>query len=195
VRRLVRCKSKQGLFYNIEPDFFHQNLLRIVDDVISVIKASIELWPTLVEICYFQKGRRHAPSPREQPEEAGSLKGDDVKLIIAVVQTDKLSAIQEALHEPDAYVMYANPVGDVRESVLSTYRGLEYRQPRPRIRLEVVVVNDLLVQETIDVIAQAAYEPTLDHISNGSIFVMPLDEWIRIPANRPIPVEGIKKIA
>ena len=44
-------------FYGFEPDFFQQNLLRIVDDVVSVIKGSIELWPTLVEICYFQKNR------------------------------------------------------------------------------------------------------------------------------------------
>src|SRR5262249_35809955 len=36
-------------FYGFEPDFFQQNLLRIVDDVVSVIKGSIELWPTLVE--------------------------------------------------------------------------------------------------------------------------------------------------
>jgi hypothetical protein len=48
-------------FYGFEPDFFQQNLLRIVDDVVSVIKGSIELWPTLVEICYFQKGRRGLP--------------------------------------------------------------------------------------------------------------------------------------
>jgi hypothetical protein len=51
-------------FYGFEPDFFQQNLLRIVDDVISVIKGSIELWPTLVEICYFQKGRRGLPQVR-----------------------------------------------------------------------------------------------------------------------------------
>ncbi|HXQ21398.1 MAG TPA: hypothetical protein VN812_06970 [Candidatus Acidoferrales bacterium] len=48
-------------FYGFEPDFFQQNLLRIVDDVVSVIKGSIELWPTLVEICYFQKGRAGLP--------------------------------------------------------------------------------------------------------------------------------------
>jgi hypothetical protein len=48
-------------FYGFEPDFFQQNLLRIVDDVISVIKGSIELWPTLVEICYFEKSRRGLP--------------------------------------------------------------------------------------------------------------------------------------
>jgi hypothetical protein len=49
-------------FYGFEPDFFHQNLLRIVGDVIGVIRASIQLWPTLVEICYFQKSRRGLPS-------------------------------------------------------------------------------------------------------------------------------------
>ena len=50
-------------FYGFEP-LFQQNLARIVDDVISVIKASIELWPTLVEISYFQKGRRGLPMRR-----------------------------------------------------------------------------------------------------------------------------------
>ena len=53
-------------FYGFEPDFFQQNLLRIVDDVVNVIKGSIELWPTLVEICYFQKGRMGLPQVRVQ---------------------------------------------------------------------------------------------------------------------------------
>jgi hypothetical protein len=51
-------------FYGFEPDFFQQNLLRIVDDVISAIKGSIELWPTLVEICYFHKRRKGLPQVR-----------------------------------------------------------------------------------------------------------------------------------
>ena len=53
-------------FYGFEPDFFQQNLVRIVDDVISVIKGSIELWPALVEISYFQKGRHGLPQLRVQ---------------------------------------------------------------------------------------------------------------------------------
>lgn len=48
-------------FYGFEFDFFHQNLLRIVDDVVAGIKGSIELWPTLVEISYFEKDRRGLP--------------------------------------------------------------------------------------------------------------------------------------
>jgi hypothetical protein len=51
-------------FYGFEPDFFQHNLLRIADDVVSVIKGSIELWPTLIEICYFQKGRAGLPQIR-----------------------------------------------------------------------------------------------------------------------------------
>jgi hypothetical protein len=56
----------QKAFYAFEPDFFQQNLLRIVDDVITVIKGSIELWPTLVEICYFQKDRQGLPKIKVQ---------------------------------------------------------------------------------------------------------------------------------
>ncbi|HUN59796.1 MAG TPA: hypothetical protein VMU41_16935 [Candidatus Binataceae bacterium] len=53
-------------FYGFEPDFFQQNMVRIVDDVVSVIKGSIELWPTLVEICYFQKHHKGLPQVRVQ---------------------------------------------------------------------------------------------------------------------------------
>jgi hypothetical protein len=49
------------VFYGFEPDFFQQNLLRIIDDVITLIRGSLELWPTLVEICYFQKSRAGLP--------------------------------------------------------------------------------------------------------------------------------------
>jgi hypothetical protein len=51
-------------FYAFEPNFFQHNLLRIVDDAVSVIKGSLQLWPTLVEMCYFQKGRKGLPKTR-----------------------------------------------------------------------------------------------------------------------------------
>jgi hypothetical protein len=60
----ILAANLQKAFYGFEPDFFQQNLLRIVDDVVSVIKSSLELWPTLVEICYFQKGRKGLPQIR-----------------------------------------------------------------------------------------------------------------------------------
>ena len=51
-------------FYGFEPDFFQQNVTRIVDDVVSVIQASLELWPTLVEICYLHKDKKEFPQLR-----------------------------------------------------------------------------------------------------------------------------------
>jgi hypothetical protein len=53
--------SLHKAFYAFEPDFFQHNLLRILDDVTSVIRGSIQLWPTLVEICYFRKQRKGLP--------------------------------------------------------------------------------------------------------------------------------------
>lgn len=58
------AESLARSFYGFEPDFFQQNVSRIVDDVISVIHASLELWPTLVEICYFHKDKKDFPQVR-----------------------------------------------------------------------------------------------------------------------------------
>ena len=56
--------SLSKAFYGFEPDFFQQNVSRIVDDVVSQIHASLELWPTLVEICYYYKDKKPLPQTR-----------------------------------------------------------------------------------------------------------------------------------
>jgi hypothetical protein len=58
---LLFAENLARSFYGFEPDFFQQNVSRIVDDVISQIHASLEIWPTLVEICYFHKDKREFP--------------------------------------------------------------------------------------------------------------------------------------
>jgi len=55
------ASNLERAFYGFEPDFFQQNLIRIVDDVISQFKGSLEIWPTLVEVCYLQKSRAGLP--------------------------------------------------------------------------------------------------------------------------------------
>jgi hypothetical protein len=45
-------------FFGFEPDFFQHNLLRLVDEAAHVIKGSIELWPTLIEICFSKRDAR-----------------------------------------------------------------------------------------------------------------------------------------
>jgi hypothetical protein len=51
-------------FYGFEPDFFQQNVTRIVGDEVSQFHASLKLWPTLVEICYFHKDKKDLPQIR-----------------------------------------------------------------------------------------------------------------------------------
>ena len=63
--------SLERTFYGFEPDFFQQNVIRIVDDVISQFKGSLEIWPTLVEIVYLKKRKTGLPwtrvgNPRRQ---------------------------------------------------------------------------------------------------------------------------------
>ncbi len=48
-------------FYGFEMDFFHQNVSRIIDDVVSQIKGCLDLWQNLVEISFLMKHRQELP--------------------------------------------------------------------------------------------------------------------------------------
>jgi hypothetical protein len=63
---LLFAENLARSFYGFEPDFFQQNVSRIVDDVVSQIHATLEIWPTLVEICYFHKDKREFPQHKVQ---------------------------------------------------------------------------------------------------------------------------------
>jgi hypothetical protein len=66
------------VFYGLEPDFFQQNVSRIVDDVISQFQGSLEIWPTLVEICYFYKDKKNLPQIRVNNQKLKSRNGSKV---------------------------------------------------------------------------------------------------------------------
>src|SRR5437899_6300251 len=61
---LLFAENLARSFYGFEPDFFQQNVSRIVDDVVGQIHAALEIWPTLIEICYFHKDKREFPQRR-----------------------------------------------------------------------------------------------------------------------------------
>jgi hypothetical protein len=63
---LLFAENLARSFYGFEPDFFQQNVSRIVDDVVSQIHATLEIWPTLIEICYFHKDKREFPQCKVQ---------------------------------------------------------------------------------------------------------------------------------
>jgi hypothetical protein len=57
-------EASRKAFYGFDPDFFLQNLARIVDDVVSVFRGALELWPTLVELCHLHGTRHLVPQVR-----------------------------------------------------------------------------------------------------------------------------------
>lgn len=69
------AENLSRVFYGFEPDFFQQNVSRIVDDVLSQFQASLEIWPTLVEICYFQKDKQDLPQTRIENQKLKSRSG------------------------------------------------------------------------------------------------------------------------
>jgi nitrogen regulatory protein PII len=116
-----------------------------------------------------------------------------MKLITAMVRSDKLEAVQAAVAELDAPVTYASEITDMREPVTAAYRGSQYRTYRQKMRIEIVVVNDLMVQDIINAIAQAASIADSERKGSGSIFVTTLDQWVRIPGGCPQPSPDLER--
>jgi len=74
----IFAENISRVFYGLEPDFFQQNVSRIVDDVISQFHGSLEIWPTLVEICYLYKDKQNLPQIRVNNKKLKSRNGHKV---------------------------------------------------------------------------------------------------------------------
>jgi hypothetical protein len=70
------AENLEKTFYGFDPDFFQQNVSRIVDDVVSQIQGALDVWPTLIEICYFRKHTRDLPKVRVQNVHLGAGASD-----------------------------------------------------------------------------------------------------------------------
>jgi nitrogen regulatory protein P-II 1 len=105
-----------------------------------------------------------------------------MKMIVAIIRPEKLEAVQKALNEHDVYLM---TVSDVRgcgrqRGFTEVYRGSEFQvRLLPKVKLE-IGVNDAFVEAAIEAIVHAARTPETGQIGDGKIFVMPLDDCIRI---------------
>ena len=102
-----------------------------------------------------------------------------MKLIIAYIQPEKLNAVKQALYEYEVYKMsVTNALGCGQQmGYHETYRGADIEvNLLKKIRME-IAVNDEFVEPTIDAIVKGA---RTGNIGDGKIFVLPLDECIRI---------------
>ena len=105
-----------------------------------------------------------------------------MKLVVAIIQPTKLRAVREALAKVGVTRMTicdAQGYGRQRGRT-EMYRGHEYKTNLLRkVELE-IVVNDDFLERTIDTLRSAARTGPEGTIGDGKIFVMPVEEVVRI---------------
>ncbi|HTU92424.1 MAG TPA: P-II family nitrogen regulator [Gemmataceae bacterium] len=105
-----------------------------------------------------------------------------MKLIVAIIRPERLEAVQQALNEHDVYLM---TVSDVRgcgrqRGYTEVYRSTEFQvRLLPKLKLE-IAVNEAFVEAAVEAIVHAARTPETGQVGDGKIFVLPLDDCIRI---------------
>jgi nitrogen regulatory protein PII len=105
-----------------------------------------------------------------------------MKLIVAMIRPETLLAVQEALSETEARLMSVGEVSDLRRPQANVYRGAQYRTSRVRLRLEIVVEDQTLVDETVEAIARGAGSGSLGPWGGEDVFVMNLDDYRSAPS-------------
>lgn len=109
-----------------------------------------------------------------------------MKMIVAIIQPEKLDEVKNALFGAEICKMTVSHVrGCGQQSGFTEhYRGqIRSVNLLEKVRLE-IAVNDLFVRPTINAIIKAAKSGA---IGDGKIFVMPLEECIRIRTNEEGP--------
>ena len=105
-----------------------------------------------------------------------------VKLIIAIIQPNKLEAVKEALTKVEVFrltVMDCQGFGR-QKGQTGVYRGHEFSVNLLRkVQLQ-IAVNEQFVQPTIDAILEGGRTGEAGEIGDGKIFVLPMDDCIRI---------------
>ena len=105
-----------------------------------------------------------------------------MKLIIAIIQPAKLESVKEALNHVEVVrltVMDCQGFGRQRGQT-EIYRGRELTVNLLRkVQLQ-IAVNEEFVQPTIDAIIAGGRSGDKGEIGDGKIFVLPLEDCIRI---------------
>ena len=102
-----------------------------------------------------------------------------MKYIIAIVQPDRLEEVMQRLEEKEIHlVTVTNVMGRGRQKgIAEVYRShKEAGTLLKKIKLE-IAVNDAYVKPALDAIIQGG---RTGHVGDGKIFVLNLDEVIRI---------------
>ena len=105
-----------------------------------------------------------------------------MKLIIAIIQPTRLEAVKAALTEVEVFrltVMDVQGFGR-QKGHTEVYRGHEIAVNLLRkVQLQ-IAVNDQFVEPTINAIVKGGRTGPSGEIGDGKIFVLPMDDCIRI---------------
>lgn len=103
-----------------------------------------------------------------------------MKLVVAIIQPDRLNAVHQALIDAEIFRISASRVtGHGQQQDRDLYRGQEVTPDLiPKVRLE-IAVNDSFVEQTIKAIVAGARNDG-GEIGDGKIFVLPMEDCIRI---------------
>ena len=102
-----------------------------------------------------------------------------MKYIIAIFRPEKLEAVQNALDEKEVHLQTVSNVHGcgTQRGYTETFRGAKIPvRLVQKVKLE-IAVNEKFVAPTVEAISKAAYT---GNIGDGKIFILPLDECIRI---------------
>lgn len=102
-----------------------------------------------------------------------------MKMIVAIIQPERLDAVKESLFNTDVRKMTVSRVRGCGQQAGydEHYRGqVKSVNLLEKIRIE-IAVNDEFVQPTVDAVVKGARS---EAIGDGKIFVMPMGECIRI---------------
>ena len=109
-----------------------------------------------------------------------------MKMIIAVIRPERLEAVEDALREVldegDNFRLTSDVVdGHGRqEGQVELFRGQQVK-PRMVTKTRIVIcVNDQYVEKTIAAIIKGARSEPTGTVGDGKIFVVPLEEAVRI---------------
>jgi len=110
-----------------------------------------------------------------------------MKLIIAVIQPDRLDAVKDELYKAEVNLITVSEImGHGRQKgVTEIYRGKkEMGNLLRKIRLE-IAVNENFVEPTVKAIVKGA---KTGETGDGKIFILPFEECIRIRTEETGPV-------
>lgn len=105
-----------------------------------------------------------------------------MKYLIAIVQPSRLEAVKDALSKIEVFRLTVSDVQGIgrQKGHTEIYRGHEYQINFVRkVKLE-IALDDEYLEPTIEAISNAARSGPEGKIGDGKIFVLPLEEVVRI---------------